>query len=75
MRLQQATSLKGAVEAVKSGLELTDEQLDVVSGGGSLQWADEEEEIHCPECGSTIVEYDPRQMYIYRCLYCDNEWN
>ena len=58
--------------AKEEGIELTDEQLKAVNGGGCIQ----EAKIVCPLCGTkdVIYEYDMfanRSNGLYKC-YCKN---
>jgi len=56
------------VLAKEEGIELTDEQLEAVSGGCATT-------VVCPKCGSTNV-YQSAQMscYAYSCNECDFHW-
>lgn len=42
--------------AKEEGVELTEEQLEAVSGGCG---SDDSDPIRCPQCGSTDVTYQP----------------
>ena len=55
--------------AKKEGIELTEEQLEAVSGG-----CGGDKEIKCPECfytSSTVEHWDNRY---YRCNNCGHVW-
>ena len=65
--------------AKAEGIELTDEQLEAVSGGGYLGT------LKCKKCGSKNIhersQYYPggygspgRTVYFYTCRECDYEW-
>ena len=59
--------------AKEEGIELTDEQLEAVSGGGCTA-----PEVKCPKCGAgeddihSMLQYYGRS---YWCLKCDHRWN
>ena len=57
--------------AKEEGVELTEEQLEAVSGG-----ACNSADIPCPKCGSmdTIITLDPRKGKIYYCNDCFFDW-
>ena len=67
--------------AKAEGIELTDEQLEAVSGGGCLN-----KTTKCPECGSkdvkeTVEEYDYPDsggggftVWKYKCRKCGHKW-
>ena len=67
--------------AKAEGMELTDEQLEAVSGGGCYKKTPK-----CKECGSknihVRIQYYPggyggspgRTVYVYTCRECDYEW-
>ncbi len=67
--------------AKAEGIELTDEQLEAVSGGGCLNAT-----TKCPECGSkdvkeTVEEYDNPDsggggttVWKYKCRKCGHKW-
>lgn len=56
--------------AKEEGLELTDEQLEAVSGG-----CKKGEPVKCPECNSTNVESHANEMMCAnRCLQCGYAW-
>ena len=67
--------------AKAEGIELTDEQLEAVSGGGCLGGT-----TKCPECGSkdvkeTVEEYDTpgsgggsTTVWKYKCRKCGHKW-
>ena len=60
--------------AKEEGIELTDEQLEAVSGGCS------KDTIHCPNCGSTNLTKRAvgfaRRLYGYKftCNDCGTKW-
>ena len=57
--------------AKEEGFELTDEQLEAVSGGcGTIP------ESACPDCGSKNVDYrmDQHAGPQFRCLDCGRRW-
>ena len=61
--------------AKAEGVQLTDEQLEAVSGG----WCSETTEP-CPKCGSTNIKKEHRgrdtSMHtVFICKKCGNEWN
>lgn len=55
--------------AKESGIELTDEQLEAVSGGGCFDTLVDV----CPRCGNTgtIHGYRTDNTYGYSCSYCE----
>ena len=65
--------------AKAEGMELTDEQLEAVSGGGCMGGT-----VKCPECGSkdvkeTMEEYDhtgggTTTVWKYKCRKCGHKW-
>ena len=67
--------------AKAEGIELTDEQLEAVSGGGCLGGT-----TKCPECGSkdvkeTVEEHEVNRttgtketVYKYKCRKCGYKW-
>jgi hypothetical protein len=67
--------------AKAEGIELTDEQLEAVSGGGCFGGTDK-----CPECGSedittSVKEYKEvvygtgdSTVYTYKCRKCGHKW-
>ena len=59
--------------AKAEGVELTDEQLAAVSGGGLCV-----SNKHCPKCGSKNVEKIPSQRHTnyddFKCYDCDHRW-
>ncbi len=67
--------------AKEEGMELTDEQLEAVSGGGCL-----DPTTKCPECGSksvseTVDEYENptsgggvTTVWKYKCRKCGHKW-
>ena len=55
--------------AKEEGVELTDEQLEAVSGGACV-------DVICPECGALsigYVKYDG--VLYYNCKRCGHEWS
>ena len=61
--------------AQAEGIQLTDEQLEAVSGG----WCSETTEP-CPKCGSTSIKKEHRgndvHMHtVFICKKCGHEWN
>ena len=62
--------------AKKEGIELTDEQLEAVSGGGACSVisdiGDKINPSDCPKCGSNDVAKDG---YDRRCRKCGHEWS
>jgi len=67
--------------AKAEGIELNDEQLEAVSGGGCLGGTEK-----CPECGSKDVKTDVKEydnpvpgggstkVYKYKCKKCGYKW-
>lgn len=56
--------------AKAEGIELSDEQLEAVSGG-----CDTPTPVPCSKCGSTNVESYSSDMYCaHRCLNCGASW-
>ena len=56
--------------AKEEGIELTDEQLEAVSGGCGFS------SLVCPRCGSTDVNYHMQYSgYSYICGACDYHWD
>ena len=62
--------------AKKEGIELTDEQLEAVSGGGACSVisdiGDKLNPFDCPKCGSNDVVKDGNK---YTCEKCGHSWN
>ena len=61
--------------AKAEGIELSDEQLEAVSGG----WCSETTEP-CPKCGSTSIKKEHRgndvhMRTVFICKKCGNEWD
>jgi len=67
--------------AKAEGIELTDEQLEAVSGGGGCFGGT----TKCPECGSNDVKTDVKEtkdvyynssttVYKYKCKKCGYKW-
>ena len=61
--------------AKQEGIQLTDEQLAVVSGGGACSVisdiGDKINPFDCPKCGSNNVEKDGNK---YTCKKCGHSW-
>lgn len=60
--------------AEDKGIELTDEQLESISGGGS--WSEFIDSI-CPDCGNYLIDthmVDEAGNEIYYCSVCDAEY-
>jgi DNA-directed RNA polymerase subunit RPC12/RpoP len=60
--------------AKKEGVELSEEQLAAVSGGGCMTYT-----VRCPKCGSNIIVEDcvgPKEYYCNNCghEFDDNLW-
>ena len=60
--------------AKAEGIELTDEQLEVVNGGGCTSEPSSNEK--CPKCGSKKTEWVwfPFVGYELTCTKCGHEW-
>ena len=63
--------------AKAEGIQLTDEQLNAVSGGGLICSTPT---FTCPKCGSTSIYKEHRgndvHMHtVFICKKCGNEWN
>ena len=58
--------------AKKEGIELTDEQLQVITGGSACITTPTE----CPKCGSSaiITDYGTGIGYFCKCKACGHEW-
>ena len=62
--------------AKEEGIELNDEQLAAVSGGG----CDSGSGLKCPECGSHDIKNVPSKnvmgiaVYTYKCKKCGHMW-
>jgi len=68
--------------AKAEGIELTDEQLEAVSGGGGCFGGT----MKCPECGSNDVKTDVKEydgppgtgfkttVYKFKCKKCGHKW-
>ena len=54
--------------AKEEGLELTDEQLEAVSGGNCLM------DFDCPKCGQTIDYNSCDDYYNYTCPHCGHKF-
>lgn len=73
-RLEECETPENLLALAKSeGLELSEEQLDQISGG----WGNDEEpapqaELRCPYCGSdSVIEH----RFYYECDSCYKLWN
>ena len=67
-RLDSLTSTEELIELVESeGIELTEEQLDAVSGGTNWLGAPD-----CPNCGSSNVGIDDPDFNTFICHDCKN---
>ena len=59
--------------AKAEGVELTDEQIEAVSGGGCFS------SFKCPQCGSkdykVLSTYTVSGCKTYRCNSCGHEWS
>ena len=80
-RLQGAQSPEELLEkAREEGLELTDEQLESISGGGFWGGSDSNPGVgvKCPQCGSSDVriEYSEEgwDQCVFRCYGCRAGW-
>ena len=62
--------------AKEEGIELTAEQLEVVSGGGACSVisdiGDKFNPFDCPKCGSNDVKKDGKE---YTCEKCGHKWS
>ena len=62
--------------AKEEGIELTDEQLEAVSGGGCFSSSEQ-----CPKCGNKDIKetyHNDRyggEYYTCKCRKCGNTWN
>ena len=81
-KVEACKSSEEIIELAKAeGIELTDEQLEAVSGGGCLGLS-----VKCSECGSkdvkeTVEEYDNPDsggggwtVWKYKCRKCGHKW-
>ena len=60
--------------AEDKGIELTDEQLEGISGGAS--WGDFIDFV-CPDCGNYLIDthmVDEEGNEVYYCSVCDDEY-
>ena len=61
--------------AKNEGIELSDEDLESLSGGIDLGWSDKKQrkpgEIYCPKCDSDSVWF---KAFSYKCAKCGYEW-
>ena len=80
-KVEDCKSSEEILELAKAeGMELTDEQLEAVSGGGCLA-----KTAKCPKCGSedlsesTRETYNPSTgdgiIYKYKCRKCGYKWD
>ena len=64
--------------AKKEGVELTDEQLAVISGGGACSVVSDVGDFFnpfdCPECGSNKVEAVKGKGNLFQCQSCGFKW-
>ena len=66
------TSSEALAYAKEEGIELTDEQLEAVSGGGCITWS---RPTPCPECKSTNTEWIWNQSpHHYHCHNCGKDF-
>ena len=78
-KASRCKSQKELLELAKAeGIELTDEQLNAVSGGACEKWTDKKNGV-CPSCGAQVlgeyVETTPGDgRYHFTCFNCGNEW-
>ena len=73
-RVNECKSSEEVAELAKSvGVALTDEQLDVISGGGVWSSDDPIHTDSCPYCGDKI-KYDSDVPGQYICLSCGKGW-
>ena len=61
--------------AKEEGIQLTDEQLEAVNGGGCT--SEPPSDVKCPKCGSLKVEWVwfPCVGYDLTCKKCGHEWS
>ena len=81
-KVEACKSSEEILELAKAeGMELTDEQLEAVSGGGGCFGGT----MKCPECGSNDVKTDVKEInngtynttktvYKYKCKKCGYKW-
>lgn len=81
-QVEKASKCKNQQEllalAKEEGVELNEEQLNAVSGGGSCV-GPSFRDANCPHCGATVsgeyFETTPGDgRYIFRCTSCGYEW-
>ena len=64
--------------AKKEGVELTNEQLEVISGGGACSVASDIGDFlnpfDCPECGSNKVKAVKGKGNLFECQGCGFRW-
>ena len=73
-KVENCNSTEEIINLAKAeGIELTDEQLAAVSGGGLCV-----SNKHCPKCGSKDVEKIRSQQHTnyddFRCWDCEHRW-
>lgn len=78
-QLERARACKSTEEllalAKAEGVELTDEQLEAVNGGGCVAQPDPQPCPHCMSENTTFDYYDHSENVIeYRCLNCGHKW-
>ena len=83
-QIEKAKNCKDMTELMKlakeEGIELTDEQLEAVSGGGCSQTSANNQSYKvCPMCGSvnifhTFVEDFSREYHDCECHDCNHRW-
>ena len=76
-KARKCKSEKELLELAKSEkIDLTDEQLASINGGGICGEV-EDEELICPRCGSRRVNTYPRSGLTegFRCIDCGTKWD
>ena len=67
-KLKACTSSEEIIAlAQEEGIELTEEQLDVIAGGGI--WSDDAPIVTCPACGKSFENTE--HLVSFNCPYCD----
>ena len=83
-QLEKASHCKNSEEllalAKEEGIELTNEQLEAVSGGACVETSPKGRTAACPQCGAMarggFEETTPGDgHYHFVCLNCSYEWN
>ena len=78
-QIEKAKACKNEKELLKlaqaEGIQLTEEQLETVAGGGCSETTEP-----CPKCGSTSIKKEHRgndvHMHtVFICKKCKHEWN